>query len=97
MQWNKRGVRFSVPKPVAGASNPKRVKGGGKGGWGNGLMLTEDQKEYVKAVEEKGRMDRRERDLLDRDWVLGIEGGERQRRGGKVKVGAGRDINSRRR
>ena len=61
MQWNTRGDRYSIPKAVHGAANG-RIKGGGKGGWGNDLILAEDQKEYerVSKVEQK----QKERSLM---------------------------------
>ncbi|KAL9091253.1 MAG: hypothetical protein Q9165_004887 [Trypethelium subeluteriae] len=102
MQWNKRGNRFAVPKPVEGSASGRVRKGGGggKGGWGKGLVLAEDQKEYQRAVgEEQRRERRRERDLMDEDALPGILSGERRNDGGggRVKVGVGRDVNSRRR
>ncbi|KAF2665719.1 D-site 20S pre-rRNA nuclease [Microthyrium microscopicum] len=90
-QWNTRGNVYSVPKPVAGASN-MRVKGGGKGGWGNGLVLSEDQKEYVRAVAEQKRV--KGKDLMDEDYLPSLLTGERAK-GGKLQVGAGRNVNSR--
>jgi len=92
MQWNKRGDKFSVPKPVHGASNG-RVKGGGKGGWGNGLIFAEDQKEYVRAMETEKRQ--KARDLMDEDYLPSILTGDRMNSGGRIKVGAGRNVNSR--
>ncbi|KKZ68909.1 UPF0271 protein [[Emmonsia] crescens] len=97
MQWNTRGDRYSIPKPTAGTSNGKWKGGGGQGGWGTGLILAEDQKEYVKAVEEEGRRSRKERDLMDDDFLPGIVTGERMKGGGRVKVGAGKAVNSRKR
>ncbi|PLB33385.1 rRNA-binding endoribonuclease [Aspergillus candidus] len=97
MQWNNRGNRFSVPKPVAGSSNGKWKGGGGKGGWGTELILTEDQKEFTRATAEESRRQRREHDLMDEDYLPGILTGERSRQGGRVRVGAGRNINSRKR
>lgn len=94
MQWNKRGDKFSIPKPMAGASNGK-VKGGGKDGWGNELILAEDQKEYERAVSEQKRT--RQRDLMDEDYLPSILTGDRGRAGGRPKVGAGRNVNSRKR
>lgn len=94
MQWNKRGHIFSVPKPVHGSSNG-RIKGGGKGGWGNGLIFAEDQKEYVRAKEAEGRQ--RARDLMDEDYLPSILTGDRVNSGGGIKVGAGRNVNSRKR
>jgi RNA-binding protein NOB1 len=94
MQWNHRGDRFSIPKPVAGASNGK-VAGGGKNGWGNGLILAEDQKEFVRGNEEGKRL--KQRDLMDEDYLPGILTGDRRVGTGKMKVGAGRNINSKKR
>jgi RNA-binding protein NOB1 len=94
MQWNKRGDRFSVPKPVAGASNG-RIKGGGKGGWGNDLILAEDQKEYVRAITEQKRQ--RQKDFMDEDYLPGILSGNRSSTGGRIKVGAGKNVNSKKR
>ncbi|RJE22288.1 rna-binding protein [Aspergillus sclerotialis] len=97
MQWNNRGNRYSVPKPVAGNASGKWKGGGGKGGWGTQLVLSEDQKEYVKAVSEENRRARKERDLMDEDYLPGILSGERNRQGGRIRVGAGRNVNSRKR
>jgi RNA-binding protein NOB1 len=94
MQWNKRGDRFSIPKPIAGASNGK-LKGGGKDGWGSGLILAEDQKEFTRAVTEEKRQ--KYRDLMDEDYLPGILSGDRARGGSRPKVGAGRTVNSRKR
>ncbi|KAJ5099573.1 hypothetical protein N7532_006574 [Penicillium argentinense] len=97
MQWNNRGNVYSVPKPVAGTANGKWKGGGGKGGWGRDLVLAEDQKEFVRANAEEERRQRRERDLMDEDYLPGILTGERNRQGGRTKVGAGRNVNSRKR
>jgi RNA-binding protein NOB1 len=94
MQWNNRGNRFSVPKPVHGASN-FRVEGGGKGGWGNDLILTEDQKEYVKAITEEKRAKKKE--MKDLDLLPDFLSGNRHKPTGKIKVGAGKHVNSRKR
>jgi RNA-binding protein NOB1 len=94
MQWNNRGNRFSIPKAVHGAAN-HRVKGGGKQGWGNQLILSEDQKEYTRAIASEKRT--RARDLMDEDYLPAILTGDRSRQGGKIKVGAGRNVNSRKR
>ncbi|TFA98771.1 20S-pre-rRNA D-site endonuclease nob1 [Trichoderma ghanense] len=95
-QWNNRGNVFSVPKPVHGSANgrlPKHV--GGKNGWGRDLILAEDQKEHVKALDEQRRQ--RKKDLMDDDYLPGLLTGHRSGGGGgKVKVGAGRAVNSRR-
>jgi len=71
------------------------VKGGGKDGWGNQLMLTEDQKEYERAVNDQRRS--KERNLMDEDYLPGILTGDRGREGGRIKVGAGRNVNARKR
>ncbi|KAL4927782.1 rRNA-binding endoribonuclease [Aspergillus undulatus] len=97
MQWNNRGNVFSVPKPVHGSANGKWKGGGGKGGWGTQLILAEDQKEYVKATAEQSRQLRRERDLMDEDYLPGILTGERNKQTGRIRVGAGRHVNSRKR
>lgn len=96
MQWNTRGDRYSVPKPTAGTANGKVKAGqGGKGGWGQGLILAEDQKEYIKALNEQRRG--RERDLMDEDYLPAILTGERRGTGPKITVGAGRNVNSKKR
>jgi len=97
IQWNHRGDRFSIPKPVSGNSNGKLGvgKGGGKGGWGQELILAEDQKEYLQAM--TGQHRKKERNLMDDDYLPGILTGERIRAGGRPKVGAGRNVNSKKR
>ncbi|KAL2863496.1 rRNA-binding endoribonuclease [Aspergillus lucknowensis] len=97
MQWNNRGNRYSVPKPVHGSANGKWQGGGGKGGWGTQLILTEDQKEYTRATAEQNRRLRKERDLMDEDYLPGILTGERSKQTGRPRVGAGRHVNSRKR
>ncbi|CEN60183.1 Putative Proteasome maturation ans ribosome synthesis protein Nop10 [Aspergillus calidoustus] len=97
MQWNNRGNRFSVPKPVHGSANGKWQGGGGKGGWGTELILAEDQKEYTRATAEQNRRLRKERDLMDEDYLPGILTGERSKQTGRPRVGAGRHVNSRKR
>lgn len=96
-QWNNRGNIYSVPKPTAGTSNQKWQgprSGGGQRGWGSGLILAEDQKEYQRVV--KGNNRRREKDLMDEDILPGILTGERKV-SDRVQVGAGRGVNSRKR
>lgn len=97
MQWNHRGDRFSIPKPVPGAANGKfgSGKGGGKGGWGQELILAEDQKEYLRAM--AGQSRKKDLDLMDEDCLPGILTGDRLRSGGRPKVGGGRNINSKKR
>ncbi|KAF2764099.1 putative proteasome maturation ans ribosome synthesis protein Nop10 [Teratosphaeria nubilosa] len=94
MQWNTRGDRYSIPKAVHGSANG-RIKGGGKGGWGNDLILAEDQKEYERASNVEKRQ--KERNLMDEDYLPSILTGDRGRAGGRVKVGAGRNVNARKR
>lgn len=99
MQWNNRGNRFSVPKPVHGTANGKNNLrgGGGKLGWGHELIFAEDQKEFerAKALERRTK----ERSLMDEDYLPGILTGERKGSGagGRTRVGAGRNVNSRKR
>ncbi|KAF2455687.1 Nin one binding Zn-ribbon like-domain-containing protein [Lineolata rhizophorae] len=102
-QWNNRGNRYSVPKPVADSASgkagggKKKGSGGGKGGWGQDLILAEDQKEYVRAVQQAKR--EKKRDLMDEDYLPAILSGDRSGLGGggRPKVGAGRNVNSRKR
>ena len=96
-QWNNRGNVFSVPKPTAGTSNQKwkgPKDGGGHGGWGNNLILAEDQKEFQRAV--NGQKRAKLKDLMDEDSLPSILTGERKG-GGRIQVGAGRQVNSRKR
>ncbi|CAD6451697.1 d124b2db-d2d0-4fe0-809c-cd764d3ad0b8 [Sclerotinia trifoliorum] len=95
MQWNNRGNVYSVPKPVAGTANGKNIKGGGKGGWGNDLILAEDQKEYVREMATSRR--KKDKDLMDEDYLPSILTGDRGRAGGRPKVGAGKNVNSKKR
>ncbi|OBT41741.1 hypothetical protein VE00_07978 [Pseudogymnoascus sp. WSF 3629] len=93
-QWSSRGNVYSIPKPVAGSANT-RAGGGGKGGWGQTLILAEDQKEYVQATERAKRT--KERDLMDEDYLPGLLSGSRRGPGGRPIVGAGRNVNSKKR
>ena len=97
MQWNHRGDRFSIPKPVPGAANGKvdQGRGGGKGGWGQELIFAEDQKEYLRAV--NGRSKNKETDLMDEDYLPNILTGDRGKASRRPKIGAGRDVNSKKR
>ncbi|KAK0720176.1 Nin one binding Zn-ribbon like-domain-containing protein [Lasiosphaeris hirsuta] len=92
-QYNNRGNVYSIPKPIHGTASGKNdmVKGGGKNGWGKELILTEDQKEYIRKTEEDRRT--RVRDLMDDDYLPSILTGARNSGQGKIKVGAGRSIN----
>jgi RNA-binding protein NOB1 len=102
-QWNNRGNVYSVPKPVHGSAHGRapRTAGkgkansyGGQGGWGRDLILAEDQKEYVRAVDEQRRT--RAKDIMDDDYMPSILGGRREGPSGKIRVGAGRNVNSKR-
>ncbi|KAL8957820.1 MAG: hypothetical protein Q9193_005004 [Seirophora villosa] len=97
MQWNHRGDRYSIPKPVPGSANGKigQGRGGGKGGWGQDLILAEDQKEYLRAS--GGNRKKKETDLMDVDYLPSILTGDRGRAGGRPKIGAGRNVNSKKR
>jgi RNA-binding protein NOB1 len=98
MQWNNKGNIYSLPKPTAGTSNQKWKgprQGGGQGGWGNDLILAEDQKEYIRAMSSMKRA--KEKDLMDEDYLPNILSGDRNHGSGRVKVGAGRTINSKKR
>ncbi|PHH92166.1 hypothetical protein CDD83_8649 [Cordyceps sp. RAO-2017] len=96
-QWNRRGNVYSVPKPVHGSASgraPRTTAGGGKNGWGRDLVLAEDQKEYVRAAEERRRA-ARARDPMDDDYLPGILSGDRSGgAGGRIRVGAGRNVNA---
>ncbi|KAI1814526.1 D-site 20S pre-rRNA nuclease [Poronia punctata] len=95
-QWNNRGNVYSVPKPVHGTPTGKaRGPGGGKNGWGRELILAEDQKEFEKMSREKQKA--KTRDLMDDDYLPGILTGDRQSGPGRIRVGAGRNINSKKR
>ncbi|KAI0157931.1 D-site 20S pre-rRNA nuclease [Hypoxylon sp. FL1284] len=98
-QWNNRGNVYSVPKPVHGSASGKKNKssgGGGKNGWGRDLVLAEDQKEYVRKTADQRRA--RQRDLMDEDYLPGILTGDRSGGApGRIRVGAGRNVNSRKR
>ncbi|KAI9933321.1 hypothetical protein ASPWEDRAFT_53100 [Aspergillus wentii DTO 134E9] len=97
MQWNNRGNKYSIPKPIHGTASGKWKGGGGKQGWGTDLVLSADQKEYTRSLTEEGRRLRKERDLMDEDYLPGILTGERNKHVGRTKVGAGRNVNSRKR
>ncbi|KAL9612698.1 MAG: hypothetical protein Q9167_002734 [Letrouitia subvulpina] len=94
MEWNRRGDRYSIPKPVSGNASRKaaKAKGGGKSGWGQSLILAEDQKEYQRAIKPQGR--KKETDLMDDDYLPSILTGDRGRAGERPKIGAGRNVNS---
>ncbi|KHN98369.1 D-site 20S pre-rRNA nuclease [Metarhizium album ARSEF 1941] len=94
-QWNNRGNVYSVPKAVHGSANGRPPKGaGGKNGWGRHLILAEDQKEYIRASEEQRRQ--RRQDVMDEDVLPGILSGRRSGSAAKVRVGAGRNVNAKR-
>ncbi|PCD30429.1 hypothetical protein AU210_010111 [Fusarium oxysporum f. sp. radicis-cucumerinum] len=92
-QWNNRGNVYSVPKPVHGSANGRLPKNaGGKNGWGNNLILAEDQKEFTRAGEEQRRQ--RKKDIMDQDYLPDLLTGHRAGGGQKIRVGAGRNVNS---
>ncbi|KAK4198863.1 Nin one binding Zn-ribbon like-domain-containing protein [Triangularia verruculosa] len=91
-QYNNRGNVYSIPKPTHGSSNTRRIVGGGKNGWGNELILAEDQKEYVRKKDEERRT--KYKDLMDEDYLPSILSGSRTSGNGKIKVGAGRNVNA---
>ncbi|KAJ3472789.1 hypothetical protein NLG97_g10717 [Lecanicillium saksenae] len=94
-QWNNRGNVYSLPKPVHGTSHGRLAKhAGGQNNWGAHLMLAEDQKEYVKASDAQRKQ--KKKDLMDDEFLPGILTGDRSG-GGKIRVGAGRTVNARRR
>lgn len=96
-QYNKRGNVYSIPKPVHGTANGKMagVQGGGKGHWGKDLILAEDQQEYQRKVDSDRRQ--RQRDLMDEDYLPNLVTGERTGGHGRIKVGAGRNVNAKKR
>jgi len=57
--------------------------------------LAEDQKEYINAMTTSKR--KKEKNLMDEDYLPGILSGDRGRAGGRTKVGAGRNVNSKKR
>jgi RNA-binding protein NOB1 len=59
------------------------------------LILAEDQKEYVRAM--TGASRRKEKDLMDEDYLPNILSGDRGRAGGRPKVGAGKNVNGKKR
>lgn len=115
-QWNRRGERYSVPKPAGGSASGKWRKGagGGKGGWGREMVLAEDERRsgggggggggwmgdgaLDGGIGWKGGKGGKGggRDLMDEDVLPGLITGERRKGGGRVRVGTGRDVNSRR-
>ncbi|KAK7188909.1 hypothetical protein DPSP01_013508 [Paraphaeosphaeria sporulosa] len=95
-RYNKRGDKYSIPKPVGGTSNGKmRGQGGGKGGWGRELVLSEDQKEYQKTQAERKRT--QAKDPMDQDYLPDILTGNRSKTDSRPTVGAGRNVNSKKR
>ncbi|KAI8715021.1 20S-pre-rRNA D-site endonuclease NOB1 [Fusarium sp. LHS14.1] len=94
-QWNNRGNVYSVPKPVHGSANGRLPKNaGGKNNWGNGLILSEDQKEFTRASDDQRRQ--RKKDIMDQDYLPDLLSGHRSGGNGKIRVGAGRNVNSKR-
>lgn len=94
-QWNNRGNVYSVPKPVHGTSNGRLAKNaGGQGNWGNELILAEDQKEFVRHNDQQRRA--KKKDIMDDDYLPNILSGDRSA-SGKIRVGAGKNVNAKRR
>lgn len=94
-QWNNRGNVYSIPKPTHGSSNGRLAKNaGGQNNWGTNLILAEDQKEYSRASEEQRRQ--RKKDIMDQDYLPDILTGHRSTGGPKIRVGAGKRVNSKR-
>jgi RNA-binding protein NOB1 len=94
-QWNNRGNVYSVPKPVHGSANGRLPKNaGGKNNWGNNLILSEDQKEFARASDDQRRQ--RKKDIMDQDYLPDLLSGHRSGGNGKIRVGAGRNVNSKR-
>ncbi|KAJ4163071.1 20S-pre-rRNA D-site endonuclease nob1 [Fusarium falciforme] len=94
-QWNNRGNVYSVPKPVHGSANGRLPKNaGGKNNWGNNLILSEDQKEFTRASDDQRRQ--RKKDIMDQDYLPDLLSGHRSGGNGKIRVGAGRNVNSKR-
>ncbi|KAJ4135222.1 20S-pre-rRNA D-site endonuclease nob1 [Fusarium equiseti] len=92
-QWNNRGNVYSVPKPVHGSANGRLAKNaGGQNNWGTNLILAEDQKEFTRAADEQRRQ--KKKDIMDQDYLPDILTGHRAGGGGKIRVGAGRNVNS---
>jgi RNA-binding protein NOB1 len=102
LRWSTRGDRYSIPKPVAGSASGKHSKkgkggGGGKDGWGQALLLAEDQKEYQRALRQAER-ERAASDAVDEDYLPGILTGRRSGGGAaRPRIGAGKNVNSTRR
>lgn len=103
-QWNNRGNVYSVPKPVHGSASGKAhrdagPRAGGQGGWGRDLIFAEDQKEYLNQKRDAQRQAASGRDPWDDDYLPSILSGDRKGGGpgGKIKVGAGRSVNARKR
>lgn len=59
------------------------------------MILAEDQKEYMREMAVSKR--RKEKDLMDEDYLPSILTGDRGRSGGRPKVGAGKNVNSKKR
>jgi len=98
MQWNNKGNVYSVPKPAGSSANQKwkgPKQGGGQRGWGNDLILAEDQKEYIRAMSAMKKSTNK--DLMDEDTLPSILSGDREKSGGRIRIGAGRNVNARKR
>jgi RNA-binding protein NOB1 len=63
-----------------------------------GKVLAEDQREYVRAMTGGGRQKgKKEKDLMDEDYLPSILSGERNTDSGRIRIGGGRNINARKR
>ncbi|KAF3319131.1 Nin1 binding protein [Orbilia oligospora] len=83
-QWNNRGNVYSLAKPQHGTASMKGVR--------ENVVLSEDQREYEKALKDSKRY--KERDLMDMDYLPGLLTGERLGHGGNPKIGAGKNVNA---
>ncbi|KAF3141086.1 Nin1 binding protein [Orbilia oligospora] len=78
------GNVYSLAKPQHGTASMKGVR--------ENVVLSEDQREYEKALKDSKRY--KERDLMDMDYLPGLLTGERLGHGGNPKIGAGKNVNA---
>ncbi|KAF3102513.1 Nin1 binding protein [Orbilia oligospora] len=76
--------RITLAKPQHGTASMKGVR--------ENVVLSEDQREYEKALKDSKRY--KERDLMDMDYLPGLLTGERLGHGGNPKIGAGKNVNA---
>ena len=74
-QYRTRGTKYSIPMPKPGTS---------KTGSGTGIILREDQQDYMKAVEKEAKKDKREHEKLMKTI---ISADSPNSNAGSVKVG----------